>query len=586
MPQPDPARSRAVLIGVNEYEQPLLHSLPSVAPGVRRLAELLTDPTVWGLSEKHCVELPNPATSDEVLKAVCAAARAATDTLLVYFAGHGHLIGGTDLRLMLPTAHPGALYGAVKYGDLRRVLLEERRAENQVVILDCCYSGAAVDERMGGAEDFVDGVGVDRSYLMTSCAAQEASFAPRGEMYPAFTGALIRAIGRGVPGAPDPLPMRDLFVHVRRALNARGLPEPRDLATGVGHEIALVRNRGKDRPVPGDAPALPPPGWKRRLRRVAATAAIAVTATSSAHLTPGNGVADGIPRDLRAVSRAVDYHDADPCALTDPAGLGRFGRAGQDAAYGGFERCDVLVEGEDGDEIDVMVGFDKGQEPPTRGVEKRDGITVVKQPAESDRCVRELLPDGDDITVTVLAKTGGSTTAPLCEIADAATGHALTALRKGLENGGLPARPETFPDDSLFRTDACALLNGAALEAVPGVDAADPDAGFGNWSCTWWSPTGHLQVDLRFDRGQSPTAGDGTPTSVQGRRAFVQPEADDENMCQVRVVQRTYSDGPDRPLAETLDVAVRGDENPSTDALCALANQLADASASGLPPVG
>ncbi|MGP2437982.1 caspase, EACC1-associated type [Streptomyces sp. JW3] len=573
MPQPDPARSRAVLIGVDAYREPPLHPLPSVAAGVWRLKELLTDPAVWGLPHGHCEVLPNPGSSDEILHTVYEAARAATDTLVVYFAGHGRLVGGTDLRLMLPAAHPGALYGAVRYSDLRRVLLEERRAANQVVILDCCYSGAAVEETMGGAEEITDRVAVERSYLMTSCAAQEAAFAPHGETYPAFTGALIRAVARGVPGAPDPLPMRDLFVQVRQALNARGLPEPKDLATGVGHEITLVRNRGGR-----GARPLPPAGWQRRFRalcQAAATAAVVLAATSPARLPPTPPADDRPP--------AIDYRAADPCALTDPAGLGRFGRAGQDPAYGGFERCDVLVERADGAEIDVMVGFEHGQERSPAGA--RGGIAVVRQPAASDRCVRELLPDGDDVTVTVLAKTGDSTTAPLCEMADAAIVYAAEALSKGLAEGRLPARPETFPADSLFRTDACTLLDGAALEAVPGVDADDPDTGFGNWSCTWWSTTSHLQVALRFDRGRPPMAGEGTPTRVRGRRAFVQPELDDADMCQVRVVQRTYSAGPDRPLAETLDIAIRGDGDRPVAALCRLAQDLADTAAAGLPGV-
>ncbi|MDQ0776790.1 hypothetical protein QF026_005256 [Streptomyces aurantiacus] len=597
MPQSDPATSRAVLIGVGTYQDASLEALPSVVPGMRRLKELLTDHTVWGLRPEHCVVLDDPDTSDEVLRTVCEAARSATDTLLVCFAGHGRLADGGDLCLMLPSAHPDGLFGAVKYRELRRALLTERRADNQVVILDCCYSGAAITGRMGGAEDFAHRAIVERTYLMTACAAQEESYAPPGEPYPAFTGALIDTVVGGIPGGPDPLPMQDVFTHVQKALRARDLPEPKDQATGVGHEIALVRNRLADGRLPALRPPLPPrfppplplppplrpppplpPPPRSWWVSLAAGLAVVVLVTAAA-VVSRNLVAD-TPPDGPAVG---DHRSADPCALVDPTVLGRFGRAEKDAIYGGYERCDVLVERRGGDEIDVMIGFDNGQERPSAtGGTTKDGVTVVKLPSESDRCTRELLPDGDDVTVTVTAKTGDSTSAPLCDMADAAAGHASDVLSEG----ELARRSQTFPKDSLFESDACTLLNATALEAVPGIDANDPDIGFSNWSCEWWSTTSHLQLGVRFDRGMAPTAAEGTPTRIEGRRAFVQPEADGDDMCRVLVVQRTFADDRDRDrtLAETLDVTVRGNADRTTDELCRLTRKLAEAAAVNLPP--
>ncbi|MDQ0913520.1 hypothetical protein QFZ32_009250 [Streptomyces canus] len=55
---PDPARSRAVLIGMDTYVH--LEALPAVRNNVARLAELLMDRGLWGLPPEHCVVLNNP----------------------------------------------------------------------------------------------------------------------------------------------------------------------------------------------------------------------------------------------------------------------------------------------------------------------------------------------------------------------------------------------------------------------------------------------------------------------------------------------------------------------------------------------
>ncbi|MFE6285667.1 caspase domain-containing protein [Streptomyces sp. NPDC057877] len=583
MAQSDPRRSRAVLIGVSGYRgtrAPGLEPLPSVATGVRRLGRLLTDRAVWGLDGKHCEVLYDPESSDDVLRAVCDAAREATDTLLVYFAGHGWPVDGGDLCLMLPTAHPDGLYGAVRYRDLRRVLVDERRARNQVVVLDCCFSGTAVTGSMGsgGPRDIAQHAVIERTYLMTACAAHELAYAPPEERYPAFTGALIRAIDQGVPGAPDPLPMRDVFVQVRDALRATGRQEPKDLAIGVGHEIALVRNR---RPS-GEAVTVPPGpeavSWRAPSPRAARWSAAAAVVAAVSAFSPLWVSSEGSPG---ARPPAIgDGRSADPCALTSAAALGRFGETTLDAVYGGFDRCDVLVERPDGDEVDVVVEFDGGQDPPGAATRTTGRVTVVELPEESDECTRELLPEGDDATVKVVAKTYDDGAHPLCDMADAAVRHAADVLNEGK----VPRRTYAFPDDSLFESNACDVLDPTALEIVPGIDADEPDPGFSNWVCKYWSTTSHLQVDVRFDRGLPPTSEDGTPTRIRGRRAFVRPEADGEDTCRVRVVQRTFSDSAHPSLAETLDITLRGDEDHPSDGLCRMGTRLADAAAVNLPP--
>ncbi|MGW2063489.1 caspase family protein [Streptomyces sp. NPDC001937] len=239
---PDPARSRAVIIGVHDYES--LPKLPSVATTVNDLARLLSDSDLWGLRRPHhCKVLLNPQSPEEVLDVIHEAATEAEDAFVVYFAGHGLVSASGDLYLALPQSHAGRLYGAVAYEEVRRLLVEECTAPSKVVILDCCYSGRALVGHMGGTIEVATQAMVEGTYLMTSSAETKLSWAPEGEKYTAFTGELLEALDKGIPDGPDVLEMQTLFWHVRAALTAKSLPVPQQRARNAGHSIALVRNR-------------------------------------------------------------------------------------------------------------------------------------------------------------------------------------------------------------------------------------------------------------------------------------------------------------------------------------------------------
>lgn len=569
MPVPDPAASRAVLIGVDTYRGSDLADLPPVAAGTEGLRRLLTDARWWGLPAANCRVLHNPRDAGEVEDAVHAAAVAARDTLLVYFAGHGSLADG-GLGLQLSRCAENRPSQTVRYDRLRKILQSERMARNQVVLLDCCFSGAAVAGAMGPADTGtrVPAV-VDSTFVMTSCPMHRRSYAPPGETRPVFTGALLDTLERGVPDAPDPLPMGHVFRRVSELVHERGMPPPQRLS--INDDIALVRNHaGHARP----PEPLRPPWWARRgtrlLGRVAAVATVGGIALSPFLQTPPASHSQPHP----ALTRGTD-----PCSLLSPAALARFGATELDTAYGGFDRCDVLVHRADGTDVDVGVDFDPGQpsDLPTSTV--RGSVRVSEEPTDSGRCTRLLLPSGTDVTVAVTARTEGEghAHAPLCALADAGADRAATVLDEGR------ARPRraTFPPGSLFHQDACALLTAKALEVVPGAGATVPDPDFGRWSCDWRSAASGLEVTVSFDRGSPLRATYGTITRIAGRSALVRPDGPDENAWQVKVVQRTYRVGRGRTRIETLDVLVGGEADEET--LRRTATALATAAAARLP---
>ena len=211
MSLPDPASSRAVLVGSYAYRE--LPSLPAIANNLEQLKALFTSPDLWGLPERHCRVLSNPASPGQVLDAIHEAAVVAADTLLVYYAGHGLLDPHTDdLYLALPDSSRSRLYTAVRFEDVRKEMVNIATAPAKVVLLDCCYSGSAMLGGMSGSMEIADQARIEGTYLMTASAENVRAQAPIGEELTAFTGELVKALGQGLPDGPDLLNVETLRV--------------------------------------------------------------------------------------------------------------------------------------------------------------------------------------------------------------------------------------------------------------------------------------------------------------------------------------------------------------------------------------
>ncbi|MEU1162031.1 caspase family protein [Streptomyces sp. NPDC005921] len=241
MTQPEPSASRAVIVGVQGYQH--LEPLPAVANNVRRMAELLCDPDLWGLPAENCTVLLDPTSDREVLEAVHAAASQAQDGFLLYFAGHGLPEQPDGLQLALPDTTSEHLFRALSYDRVRSVILRYCTALHKVVILDTCFSGRALKGFMGpdvGVADFAE---VDGTFLMTSSAENRTSMAPVGAEYTLFTGELVKVLDQGHPDTGDLLDMDTIYRSVDRALRAGGGPLPQQRARNAGARITFIRNR-------------------------------------------------------------------------------------------------------------------------------------------------------------------------------------------------------------------------------------------------------------------------------------------------------------------------------------------------------
>ncbi|MCX4695504.1 caspase family protein [Streptomyces sp. NBC_01408] len=261
----DPSRSAAVIVGTSEQSTgSSFYSLPAVASNVSRLSALLRNPDIWGLPQDRCTDLLNTS-RDEFFTTVGNALKAATDTVVIYFAGHGMLHPSTnELYLCLPGARKQGDYNtsAIRYADLQTTLREPQyHVPRKVVILDCCYAAKAFGG-MGGNDEFDAQVTTPGVSTLVSSDEMVPSKAPQGAEYTAYTTRLVSVLAGGLPKGNGLLTLQEVHEEVRERLLRARMPEPRILTSDSGPHICIARNT---RATPGNVPVHLPADEEARL---------------------------------------------------------------------------------------------------------------------------------------------------------------------------------------------------------------------------------------------------------------------------------------------------------------------------------
>lgn len=218
----DPSdRSLAILIGTSECKDDELDDLPAVKVNLASLTHLLH---TWrfGLAPRSVVSILNasaPAKIQlEVKKALNDASRdGALDVVLVYYAGHGLLVHDETTKLFLACrdTEQAASRSALPASDLWNPLLDNP-IDVKLVVLDCCYSGAAL-------KSFTPTSAMPRevgrtagSYVVTSTTGSNPAYTSSDAPHTAFTGHLVSVLDRGLPNGKRHLGIDETFREVCR----------------------------------------------------------------------------------------------------------------------------------------------------------------------------------------------------------------------------------------------------------------------------------------------------------------------------------------------------------------------------------
>ncbi|MCT2594450.1 tetratricopeptide repeat protein [Streptomyces sp. N2-109] len=252
MTLPDPAASRALLIGVHEFAR--LGDLPAVRNNAPALERLLTTPAVSGLPPGHCHVVQQPTDPGALGDNLYEVAEAATDTLIVYYSGHGLVGDDGTLHLALPDSWPGGRWHRSLRYDVVRDAVVTSPARRKVVIIDCCYSGRALNAWMSEGTTAAR-VDIDSTFVLTATAEDVQALCPADEEYSALTGELIRVLEGGIPGGPAELTMEAVHDQLYTALRDKGRPLPQHGPRNRGAKIVLAANPAHRGPPPPAPPA-------------------------------------------------------------------------------------------------------------------------------------------------------------------------------------------------------------------------------------------------------------------------------------------------------------------------------------------
>lgn len=251
---PEIQHSRAVVIGTSHYRT--LDSLfPAVHNNVVALVHALCDQAIWGLPAAHCMAVEDPDTPSEMLDAAAQVAGEATDTLVLYYAGHGLVDSRRgELHLCLTGSDAKRPYTAVPYEHIRDLLLASR-ARRKIVILDCCYSGRALGQMGDTLEAIANEASAEGTYILAAAAENKPALAPPGETYTAFTSELLQILECGLPSQEEYLSLDMIYNHILGEMRSKMRPLPQKRDRNTAGQLRFVRNRSAEAAAGDDNPA-------------------------------------------------------------------------------------------------------------------------------------------------------------------------------------------------------------------------------------------------------------------------------------------------------------------------------------------
>lgn len=276
MPQrfdPRGRANRALLVGVPEYQEIQPRDLRAVNHNLVRLSEVLR---TGKLFEPDEITVCRPEGVDDFTRALNEAVQSAEGLLLFYFAGHGAVPAAADeLWLQMRNARVVAGSAAVFQGSQSwsQILgtLVSSRAEQIVVILDCCHAGNAALVWEAGREK-------QRVSQLMSVQANNLINSGPGTRPTPFTEQLLRILKGGVTGQGGDVGFHALSEELRSYMTKhfkteRPEPwEPQSRPATSGVDVLLATDLPP--PVSKDLP----PSWWRRRPPVTVGAAVVVVA--------------------------------------------------------------------------------------------------------------------------------------------------------------------------------------------------------------------------------------------------------------------------------------------------------------------
>jgi uncharacterized caspase-like protein len=199
-------RRRALIVANFKYQDPGLRHLTAPAQDAKELARVLSNPLIGGFEVETIENARSAVVSHVVEEFFVFSDPRPGDLLLFYFSGHGVTdeegqlyLATTDTQLVRQSVRRASAVGA---GFINSVM-QRSRARRQVLILDCCHSGAFAEGMrikgvpLAGLDTHFQGKG--RMVLTASTSAQFSmeGTSEAGGQPSVYTRILVRGLETG-----------------------------------------------------------------------------------------------------------------------------------------------------------------------------------------------------------------------------------------------------------------------------------------------------------------------------------------------------------------------------------------------------
>jgi formylglycine-generating enzyme required for sulfatase activity len=251
----------ALLIGTDRFEDPELSTLLAPVADIEALSEVLRDPDICDFASAPVLLNPGIVELQKALRTLFND-RAADDLLLLYYTGHGlrDADSGTLYLALHETMKAEPSIGSLE-ADYVRKRMKASLAGTQIIVLDCCHSGAFMADASKGAKgqpsyvevrDAFD-TGGSGHYIMSACSKSEAAFEDRREKPQSiFTQYLVDGLRTG-DAAPDQdaITIDALYKYTRKQVIDRKWPmDPQRWITSGSGDPVIARNPNIRKDVP------------------------------------------------------------------------------------------------------------------------------------------------------------------------------------------------------------------------------------------------------------------------------------------------------------------------------------------------
>lgn len=236
----------ALLVGISNYTADL-NPLPSAVKDVEALRQVLVSPEMGGFSESDVTVLKDVEKGAIETAIYHLFANRKTDDLLIfYFSGHGVTDSRSDFYLTGLTTRKDALPPTAVSSNYVHGEMNKSRSKRQVIILDCCHSGAFPKGMAAKGLDAVNvlpKLGGEGRAILTASDSSQYAFEQEGFELSLYTHFLVE----GLRGAADrdgdgEVSVDELYDYVREQVRiANASMSPEFYPVKEGHRIVLAK---------------------------------------------------------------------------------------------------------------------------------------------------------------------------------------------------------------------------------------------------------------------------------------------------------------------------------------------------------